>query len=195
MTHNLVSVQKDRIAAIALGGNLLSTLGFPEQNIIRAMRDVQERIGGIVAVSRLYRTPAFPPGSGPDFVNAALLLDTGLSAPALLSELHAIERDHGRERKERWRARTLDLDLLWLDDTILPDTPTLESWMLLPAERQRTESPDRLILPHPRLQDRAFVLIPLAEIAPFWCHPLTGQTVAEMAAALPEADKAAICPL
>lgn len=195
MTQEWVSVQKDRLAAIALGGNSLSTLGISERIIVRAMRDVHARIGCIVAASRLFRTPAFPPGSGPDFVNAAVLVDTALPAPELLEALHAIERDHGRERKERWGARTLDLDLLCLGDEVLPDRATFNAWLGLSPERQRTEAPDRLILPHPRLQDRGFVLIPLGEIAPYWRHPVTGKTVAQMVEELPEADKAAICPL
>ncbi len=128
-------------------------------------------------------------------MNAAVLVDTALSAPELLEALHAIERDHGRERKERWGARTLDLDLLCLGDEVLPDRATFNAWLGLSPERQRTEAPDRLILPHPRLQDRGFVLIPLGEIAPYWRHPVTGKTVAQMVEELPEAEKAAICPL
>ena len=67
--------------------------------------------------------------------------------------------------------------------------------MALDPARQRVEAPDRLILPHPRLQDRAFVLIPLADICPGWRHPVTGASVSDMIAALPEADKEAIWPL
>ncbi len=151
--------------------------------------------GVIVAVSRFFRTPAYPPGSGPDFVNVAALLRTALAPGPLLAALHAIEARYGRERLTRWGERTLDIDLLAVEDRILPDEATLRHWMDLAPARQRVEAPDRLILPHPRLHERAFVLIPLAEIAPGWRHPLTGRTVAEMAAALPEADKSAICPL
>jgi 2-amino-4-hydroxy-6-hydroxymethyldihydropteridine diphosphokinase len=64
--------------------------------------------------------------------------------------------------------------------------------MELPADAQATQVPDGLILPHPRLQDRAFVLVPLADVAPDWCHPVLGRTVREMLAALPEADRRAV---
>ncbi len=196
MAQTWVSVQKNTLAAIALGGNSRSITGSVGATIVAALAAISQEIGGIVAVSRFYRTPAFPPGSGPDFVNAAALVAAdGRDAPELLTRLHGIEAAFGRERMERWGPRTLDLDLLAFGDEVRPDAKTQAGWMALPHERQRTEAPSELILPHPRLQDRGFVLIPLAEIAPCWRHPATGLTVAAMAAALPEAEKAAICPL
>ncbi len=124
-----------------------------------------------------------------------MLVSTALEPEPLLRVLHRIEANHGRERLVRWGARTLDIDLLAMGDRILPDQATLRHWIDLAPARQRVEAPDRLILPHPRLQDRAFVLIPLAEIAPDWRHPLTGRSVAGMAAALREVERDAICPL
>ncbi|MEZ5777669.1 MAG: 2-amino-4-hydroxy-6-hydroxymethyldihydropteridine diphosphokinase [Paracoccaceae bacterium] len=183
------------VAAIALGGNQGSPSGSPDRTLISAVLAIRCEVGNILAVSRLFRTPAHPPGAGPDFVNGAVLVQTSLDPEACLSALHGIEAGHARARKERWAARTLDLDLLMMADLVAPDAATQRRWAALPPDRQKSEAPERLILPHPRLQDRAFVLIPLAEIAPFWRHPLTGKTVADMAAALPEAEKAAISPL
>jgi 2-amino-4-hydroxy-6-hydroxymethyldihydropteridine diphosphokinase len=191
----MVSVQKDRQALIALGGNLPAGEVGSADLLRIALADLAGRAGRLVAVSRFFATPAFPAGSGPDYVNAAALLSTPLAPGALLAVLHDVEALHGRERITRWGARTLDLDLLAMGDMVLPDDATQDRWRALDPARQREVAPDRLILPHPRLQDRGFVLVPLIDVAPLWRHPRTGRTVAEMAAALPEADKAAIRPL
>ena len=150
----------------------------------------------IVAISRFWRTPAFPTGSGPDYVNAAVALSSRLSPQQLLGELHRIEAALGRERRgPRWQARVIDLDLLAYGDLVLPDAATHDAWRALPPERQAEAAPEGLVLPHPRMQDRAFVLVPLADVAPDWVHPRIGQSVRQMLAALPMADRDAVKPL
>ncbi len=180
---------------IALGANANSHFGTPEKGLAAAIRRIAAELGQVTAQSRFFRTPCFPPGAGPDYVNAAIALETGLEPAALLAGLHRIEADFGRERVERWASRSLDLDLLAYDDLVVPDPATFDHWHDLPPETQVMRAPDQLILPHPRLQDRAFVLVPLAEIAPDWRHPVLGRTVAEMRDALPAADLAEITAL
>ena len=180
---------------VALGANLPGPAGDAAANVRVALELLDRPDHRLGRVSRLFATPAHPPGAGPDYVNAAAVIRSALSPSALLARLHDIENRLGRRRQQRWGARVIDLDLLGCGDRVLPDAPTVRRWMALPAARQSRDSPDRLILPHPRLHERPFVLVPLAEVAPDWRHPLTGQSVAEMLAALPPAARAAIRPL
>ncbi|MFO0038544.1 MAG: 2-amino-4-hydroxy-6-hydroxymethyldihydropteridine diphosphokinase [Synechococcaceae cyanobacterium] len=152
-------------AAIALGANL----GDCRANLEGALAALDASPGvRLLARSRWYRSaPVGPPQ--PDYVNGCALLAVALEPEALLERLLATERRYGRARGERWGPRSLDLDLLLMGD--------------------RRLSTPQLTLPHPRLQERAFVLVPLAEIAPAWIDPISGRSVAELAAALPLALK------
>lgn len=181
---------------IALGGNLPASGDGPESTLDRAVEMLRTAPGiAVEAVSRWYRSPAFPAGSGPDFVNGAAMLETALAPEKVLALLHAAEARLGRKRLKRWGPRVCDLDLLAQGDRVMPDRATVERWMSLPPARAADETPDRLILPHPRMHERAFVLVPLAEIAPGWRHPILRQSVARMLAALPEEDRASVTPL
>ncbi len=130
-------------AYIALGANI----GDPRRQLADARNAIAALPGTrLSASSALYRTPPVGPVAQPDFLNAAVAVETSLAPRVLLQHLHAIERAAGRIRGERWGPRTLDLDLLL-------------------HEGHRSDTPD-LQLPHPRLWARAFVLLPLADIAP-----------------------------
>jgi len=139
----------------------------------------------ILAVSRSFRSPAWPPGSGPEFLNAALSIDSVYQARALLTILHNIENRLGRSRAARWGPRVCDLDLVMHGDEIHPDASTVRRWMALDEADAARLTPDRLLAPHPRLHQRGFVLLPLMDIAPDRRHPILGRTVREMAADLP----------
>lgn len=144
-------------AAIGLGSNL----GDSETTLNDALSKL-DFISGIrvEARSHLYQTaPIGPPQ--PDYLNACAILSTSLDPVTLLHTLLKIEQQFGRVRRERWGARTLDIDLLLYDNLILT-LPNLQ-------------------IPHPRMTDRAFVLIPLAEIASDWIDPKSGQTIATLA--------------
>ena len=180
---------------VAIGGNVSSLSGSPEETIINSIVDIYQRIGSPIGTSRLYRTPAFPPGSGPDFVNAAVALQSNMSPEEILAILHDIEARYGRERQVRWGARTLDLDLIAVGTRVLPDRAVFDRWLALDAARQTVETPPQLILPHPRMQDRAFVLVPLADVAADWRHPVLGKTIGEMLADLPSAARAEVVPI
>ncbi|HEY0275648.1 MAG TPA: 2-amino-4-hydroxy-6-hydroxymethyldihydropteridine diphosphokinase [Paenirhodobacter sp.] len=180
---------------LALGANLPAEAGVPARTLIAALARMPAEGLDLRAVSRFYRSPAFPSGSGPDYVNACAVVRAPVSPAAVLAALHRIEESLGRVRIQRWQARKIDLDLIAAGDALLPDAETHRQWRELPLERQLRETPAQPVVPHPRLQDRAFVLIPLAEIAPGWRHPVTGLTVKEMHDALSENEKAALVPI
>ena len=184
-----------QVALIAFGANLPWNGAEPEETVARAISELNSDGDRVVGQSRLYATPCFPTGAGPDYCNAAAAVETSRSPEDLLLRLQAIELAHGRERKLRWGNRTLDLDLLAIGETVAPDLRTFREWAELAPEAQGNVAPDQLVLPHPRMQDRAFVLVPLADIAPDWRHPVFGRTVADMLAGLPEADVRAVTPL
>lgn len=171
---------------VALGSNLPSTHGDPAATLRHAVTILHyDQDITITAMSRFCHTAAYPPGAGPDFVNAALIARSALSPAAFLDRLHRVEAAFGRRREgARWQARPLDLDLIGAGDLVLPDPATQARWRDLPPDQQALAAPEMLILPHPRLQDRDFVLRPLSEIAPGWRHPLTGLTTVEMLAKL-----------
>jgi 2-amino-4-hydroxy-6-hydroxymethyldihydropteridine diphosphokinase len=140
-------------AYVALGSNL----GDSRQHVLDAMAALAALPDTrLLAKSHLYRTPPWGVLDQPAFVNAAVLLDTALAPHDLLEHLLAIERTHGRQRAdERWGPRTLDLDLLHMPGVTLTDA--------------------RLTLPHPRIAERAFVLLPLQELAPDLLLPGQGR--------------------
>jgi 2-amino-4-hydroxy-6-hydroxymethyldihydropteridine diphosphokinase len=181
-----------------MGGNLPSRAGPPEATIRAAIDRIRAGLTGperLRAQSRMYRTPCFPAGAGPDFVNAVIDLDLTGRAQSVLDRLHALEAEFGRQRERRWAGRTLDLDLLDFGGAVLPDVSAFSFWRDLAENRQQTEAPDALIAPHPRLQDRAFVLVPLHDVAPDWRHPVSGLDAAGMLARLDPAEIAQIRPL
>ncbi|MFM7336424.1 MAG: 2-amino-4-hydroxy-6-hydroxymethyldihydropteridine diphosphokinase [Tabrizicola sp.] len=184
-------------ALVAFGANLPFQGVPPEATLQRALKALSKEGLTVLAVSRFFATPCFPAGAGPDYVNAAAVLEVGpeIDAASIMAILHRVEARFGRKRETRWGMRTLDLDLLALGDSVLPDVATQDDWRNLAPETQALRAPEQLILPHPRLQDRAFVLVPLADVVPDWVHPRTGQSVAAMLAALPVADVAAVKPL
>lgn len=152
---------------IAVGSNLGSArFGGPLETCAAALAALDGPDIRLNAQSRWYRSAPVPPSDQPWFINAVAEVDTRLSAERLLARLHDIEREFGRVRRQRNEARIVDLDLLAYHDVVT----------------RPGSSPE---LPHPRIAERAFVLLPLADIAPGWRHPANGATLGELTASLP----------
>ncbi|MFT6943844.1 MAG: 2-amino-4-hydroxy-6-hydroxymethyldihydropteridine diphosphokinase, partial [Yoonia sp.] len=173
----------------------LSVWGDARETVQKAIDCIAEIVSSTPDCSPLYATPAFPAGSGPAFVNAVMAIETDLNPLDLLATLHQIEAEAGRIRETRWGQRTLDLDLIAMGDSVFPDVAGYMHWHDLPLAAQMSHAPAQLILPHPRMQDRAFVMVPLCDVAPRWVHPVTGLTAREIFAALPAHDRAAVVPI
>lgn len=148
---------------IALGANLPSPFGSPEQTLRASLTQLCENAITPVSVSPFYISPAWPNPSDPAFVNAVARVETALSPAELMATLAEIENRFGRVRGPRNAPRTLDLDLLDYDGRIEAGPP---------------------ILPHPRIEARDFVLLPLRDVARDWRHPVSGRSVDELIAAL-----------
>jgi len=147
------------IAYIALGTNLGDRLA----NLHAAIETMRPEIH-VQDESHVYETPPWGYEDQPAFLNMVVKAETGLGPESLLTYLKQLELDLGREQNFRWGPRLIDLDILFYDDLVI-DTPPL-------------------VIPHPRLQERAFVLVPLLDIAPELIHPLLHKNISDLLAGL-----------
>ena len=159
---------------IALGGNLPSKAGQPAETLVAALAHLAQHGVNAVAVSPYYVTPAWPDPSEPSYVNAVARVETNRTPAELLQVLHETETAFGRVRSVMNAPRTLDIDVLDYEGRVEDGPP---------------------VLPHPRLAARAFVLVPLADVAPDWRHPATGRAIADLLNALPALERDAVRPI
>ncbi len=156
---------------IGIGSNLPSDMyGAPAANCEAALGVLGERGLSVVKRARWYESAPVPVSDQPWFVNGAVTVETALPPQALLDLLHDIEHGFGRVRRVRNEARILDLDLIAYDDLVI-------------------EGSDGPVLPHPRMHERAFVLLPLLELAPDWIHPVSKTPIEELVSALAEGQE------
>ena len=153
---------------IGIGSNIRGPWGTPRDTLARAVSCLDENPCRVIKTSSVLETTPFGNPDQPNFFNAVVQIETEVDPGELLHRLQAIERGAGRERGEKWGPRTLDLDILDYRGLIRAQPPP--------------------VLPHPGIAERAFVLGPIAEIAPAWRHPVLHASAKEL---LDELDDAA----
>lgn len=157
---------------VALGANLPSRFGTPAQTLYAALKAMAQKGVWPVQVSRVWKTAPVPFVEGqPWYYNAVAVVETVQSPQELMLSLLGIESEFGRVRTVKNAPRLLDLDLIAYDDWVVSMDP-------------------ELILPHPRMQERAFVLMPMADILDNWTDPRTGKSLDDLIAALPQDQQA-----
>lgn len=166
---------------IALGANMGAS---PQLTLERAIAYMPNM--GITPreISSFYRTAAVGPTPQPDFINAVIQVETALPVQELMAMLHRIEAIFGRVRRERWGPRVLDLDLLDYQGVVI--SPVGPQGLAAGLEAIP------LVLPHPGVAERGFVLLPLRDVAAGWQHPVSGVGIGELIARLPASDIAGI---
>lgn len=150
---------------IALGANLLSRFGLPEETLHAAGLELEQRGVEVLQWSRIWLSAPVPVSDQPTYRNAVISVKTSLNPRALFDVLKAIEKDFGRESAEKNAARVIDLDIIAYNKEIMNESD--------------------LVIPHPRLHERAFVLFPVHDIAPAWRHPETGKSLQQMIKEMP----------
>ena len=154
--YHIVEIGEGSLIFIGLGSNQPGRAGRPIEMLAAAFAALEKRGVLLRAWSGLYRSEAYPDPADPKFLNMVIEVDTDLGPSLLLNTLHEVERHLGRQRRRRNEPRSIDLDLLDYRGLVM--------------------SKNGLELPHPRLQERAFVLAPLSQIRPNWRHPVSKQT-------------------
>jgi 2-amino-4-hydroxy-6-hydroxymethyldihydropteridine diphosphokinase len=155
---------------IALGANLPSRLGGPRETLLAALDLLASKGVRVCARSRWYSTPPWPPSDQPRYVNGVARVETDLDPVRLLATLHDVEHVLGRARTVANAPRPVDLDLIAHGAHVMEGN---------------------IVVPHPRMQDRAFVLLPLRDVAPAFVDPRSGLELDDLISALPDADVAA----
>jgi len=149
-------MKKTSLIYLSLGTNL----GNRQRNLDKSMDFIEDKVGKILKRSSVYKTKAWGVKDQPDFLNMVLEVETKFSPQFVLTTILSIETEMGRIRERKWYTRLIDIDLLFYEDLIIKES--------------------NLIVPHPYLQDRNFVLAPLMEIAPSLVHPVIKKTIEQL---------------
>ena len=171
---------------VVLGSNLPSKFGNSAETLKKCVDEIrsQPSIKSLLE-SNWYISSSFIDEKEPRYVNVGIRFNTNLNPIDLLNYTSGLEKRFGRKREKRWEPRTCDIDILLCNQLILPNKAHFQKWLKLDFSDQIKLSPNELILPHPRLQERTFFLKPLIDLQPDWIHPFLGMKAKEMLDSLP----------
>ena len=171
---------------VVLGSNLSSEFGNSAETLKKCVSEIRSysAIQDLLE-SNWYISSSFVDEREPRYVNVGIRFRSNIRPIDLLNFTSGLEKKFGRKRERRWESRTCDIDILLCDQLILPNKFHFEKWLRLDLLDQIKLSPNELILPHPRLQDRTFFLKPLNDLQPDWIHPFLEIKAKEMLDSLP----------
>ena len=171
---------------LVLGSNLSSEFGNSGETLKKCVGELRSfQAIHSLRESKWYISSSFINEREPRYVNVGVRFSTNLFPADLLNFTSDLENKYGRKRQRRWEPRTCDIDIILCDQLILPSKLHFEKWLKLDLLDQTVLSPNELILPHPRLQERTFFLKPLNDLQPDWIHPFLEMKAKEMLDSLP----------
>ncbi len=171
---------------VVLGSNLPSEFGDSFKTLKHCIYEIKTYFPIYSFLeSRWYISSSVLNNREPRYVNVGIRFSTDLNPEELIKFTSALENKYGRKRERRWESRSCDIDILLCDQQILPSKDYFVKWLNLDFSEQIKLVPDRLIIPHPRLQDRTFFLRPLNDLQPDWIHPILKLKAKEMLDSLP----------
>lgn len=181
----LVLAQKN-VCFLGLGSNLPYGNLSPAETVRAAIEALSDAGVSEIKTSPFYGTSPVPKSDQPDFVNCVVTGQTSLKAAALLHACQRIEMSFGRKRDDRWGARTLDVDILSYNNDVVP---ARADWQAIASRAAEGAVIPDLVLPHPQLHRRAFVLVPLCDLVPGWAHPVFGSCADDLLKVLPKSER------
>jgi 2-amino-4-hydroxy-6-hydroxymethyldihydropteridine diphosphokinase len=181
---------------VALGANLPGSFGSVVASVEHAIERLDSFGDIILHGGPLFSTPAYPAGNGPDFINAVVAV-RARDPERFIRDAFGIESEFNRDEDRkagRWAPRAIDIDIIAVGGLIWPDATRHAALRAMPPI-DRVLVDEGIVVPHPAMQERAFVLKPMAFFAPDWRHPALGRTAMELALALPQVELDAVVPV
>ena len=171
---------------VVLGSNLPSEFGNSFETLKQCIYEIKKYLAvEPLLESNWYSSSSVLDKREPKYLNVGIRFSTNLNPSELIKFTSGLENKYGRKRRKRWASRTCDIDILLSDQKILPSQDYFEKWLKLDFSDQIKLVPNELVIPHPRLQERAFFLKPLYDLQPNWTHPFLNLNSKEMLDSLP----------